>query len=53
MLDLISEGVTQYSTTDPMHFNVADEEWVSVHFDWDAEGGGRLRSSYVSLYRYQ
>lgn len=23
-----------------------------IHFDWDAEGGGRVRSNYVSLYRY-
>ena len=26
--------------------------FAQIHFDWDAEGGGRVRSNYVSLYRY-
>ena len=26
--------------------------FVQIHFDWDAEGGGRVRSNYVAMYRY-
>ncbi len=26
--------------------------FAQIHFDWDAEGGGRVRSNYISLYRY-
>ena len=26
--------------------------FAQIHFDWDAEGGGRVRSNYVSMYRY-
>ena len=26
--------------------------FAQIHFDWDGEGGGRVRSNYISMYRY-